>query len=117
MEDILLSLRLRSTSALLRLEGWALVVPYRTLISEKEAEDCRKRGRRVWVFGGGLSEDCVAVAIAIASVDCTGESSFLSASGAGVVSCVTHSSDRSSSHGWAMLGRWGVFGRREAECC
>jgi hypothetical protein len=90
---MLLSLRLRSASALLLLGGCR---PFMlTWISEKEPDDCLMRGRRLLGFEDALFGDCVAAGLLPASLRV--------GVGAAGVAWGTHSSDRSSSHGCVVL--------------
>jgi hypothetical protein len=85
----LLSLRLRSASALLLFGGCRPLAP--TCISESEPDDCLMRGRRLRGFGGTLCDVCVAAGLADVCAIVDG------------VPCGIHSSERSSSHGCVVL--------------
>jgi hypothetical protein len=57
-DAMLWSLRLRSANALLRLGRRRSLARWRTRISEKEPDDWRMRGRRLWSLDGTLCEVC-----------------------------------------------------------
>jgi hypothetical protein len=86
---MLLSLRLRSASALLLFGGCRPLAL--TCISESEPDDCLMRGRRLRGFGGTLCDVCVAAGLAEVRAIVGG------------VPCGIHSSERSSSHGCVVL--------------
>ena len=87
-----MSLRLRSTSPLRRFGRRRSLATWRTRISEKEPDVCRMRGRRLCGFAGALCEVCGDDGLCASAV------------WRGGVGCgTTHSSERSSSHGWLMF--------------
>ena len=90
---MLLSLRLRSTRALRRFGGCISLELCLRYISEKDPDDCRMRGKRLFGFGGTLCATCVDGDVVASNPEI---------SGAG---WAIHSSERSSSHGWLIVMR------------
>ena len=96
--SLLVSLWLRSASAFLCLVGRRSL---RTCTSEKEPDECLRRGSRLRGLGGALW----AAGVDAGRGDSAGRAASAGAAGAaGAVGCCgTHSSLRSSSHGWNEL--------------